>query len=260
LSPGAQDFRLSQPTLTQVPTPRKPKISLRGICMRAKMQVLVVFMVAVVCAGMAFAKDFVATSLNNIIVGGQWSQQVSIRFQATTSAPLAAMRVYWIIANPSDREGYASGNAGAYTYTLRADSDGQPGTVLSKASMVQNELTENKRGNFPLICFPPTNLTKGSYYDVVVQNVASEPTVNWASLDFLWDPAEKSQTPDIQIWVSDEGGHFGLGDGGTFIGSPVALFYANGAIQGHGDIAVGSGYAGGLECGSAYGFPAALCQ
>lgn len=228
--------------------------------MKAKMQVLCVFVLTVVFVGMAFAKDFFATSLNNIIVGGRWAQQVSIRFQAKTSAPLAAMRVYWIIANPSDREGYASGNSGAYTYTLHADSNGQPTTVLAKASMVQNELTENKRGNFPLICFPPANLASGKYYDVVVENVASEPTVNWASLDFLWDPSTENQTPDVQIWVSDEGRTFGLGDRGTFVGSPVALFYADGTIQGHGNIAVGSSYSGGLECGSVYGFPAALCQ
>jgi hypothetical protein len=228
--------------------------------MRAKARVLSVFLVVCVFAGIAFASGFVATSLNNIIVGGHWSQRVSIRFQAKTSAPLAAARLYWIIANPAGDSGYASGSAGRYTYSLHVDSNGQPETLLSTASMVQNELTENKRGNFPLICFPPASLMSGQYYDIVVQNVDPDPTVNWASLDFLWDPAADTQTPDVEIWASDEGGAFGLADGGTFVGSPVALFYADGTIQGHGNIAVGSSYPGGLECGSEYGFPAALCQ
>lgn len=228
--------------------------------MTAKTRVMSVFLVVCIFAGIAFASDFIATSLNNIIVGGQWSQKVSIRFLAKTSAPLSSVRVYWIIANPSDREGYASGTGGHYTYSLHEDSNGQPGTLLSTASRVQNELTENRRGNFPLVSFPPADIVSGRYYDIVVQNVDTDSKVNWASLDFLWDPVDHNQTPDIQIWVSDENGRFGLGDGGTFIGSPVALFYGNGTVQGHGNIAVGSEYPGGLECGSAYGFPAALCQ
>lgn len=211
-------------------------------------------------AGVAFASSFIATSLNNIEIGGLRSQIASIRFVAKSNAPLSAVRLYWIIANPSGHPGYASGTAGRYVYTLRKDSNGQPGEVLATANMVQNELTENKRGNFPLILFPAVALQNGRYYDIVVQNVDPDPSVNWASLDFLWDAGEKNQTPDVQVWVSSEGGAFEMGDGGTFIGSPVALFYADGIIEGHGNIAVGSSYPDGYECGSAYGFPAALCQ
>ena len=100
----------------------------------------------------------------------------------------------------------------------------------------------------------------GQYYNIVIENIDADSFANWASLDFLWDPIVKNQTPDVQIWVSDEGGAFSPGDGGTFIGTPVALFYSDGTIQGHGDIAVGSSYPGGFECGSGYGFPAVLCQ
>lgn len=210
--------------------------------------------------GVAFASDFFATSLNNIEIGGQRSQVASIRFVAQSNAPLAAVRLYWIIANPSGHSGYASGTDGEYVYTLRKDSNGQPAAVLATANTIQSEITGNKRGNFPLICFPPVPLESGQYYDIVVQNVDPDPSVNWASLDFLWDAVKKNQTPDVQVWVSSEGGAFEMGDGGTFVGSPVALFYSDGTIQGHGNIAVGSTYADCYECGSAYGFPAALCQ
>jgi hypothetical protein len=211
-------------------------------------------------AGIAFASNFVATSLNNINIGGRFSAIASIHFQAKSSAPLAAVRLYWIIANASGGSGYASGTGGSYVYDLREDSNGQPGAVLATASMVKNQITGNKRGNFALICFPPVSLVSGKYYDIVVENVDPEPSVNFSSLDFLFDASTANQTPDVQVWVSDYKGPFKPADAGTFVGSPVALFYADGTLQGHGDIAVGSSYPGGFECGSSYGFPVSLCQ
>jgi hypothetical protein len=230
--------------------------------MSRKVQLLLVFLLVFVLASAAavFASNIVSISLNNINIGGQWSQAASIRFIAKSDSPLAGVRLYWIIANPSGHAGYASGTGGRYVYSLRTDLNGQPGKVLATASMIQNQVTENKRGNFPLICFPPTSLTSGQYYDIVVENVDPDSFANWASLDLLWDPTAKNQTPDVQIWVSTEGNPFSPADGGTFIGTPVALFYADGTVQGHGDIAIGSAYPGGFECGSGYGFPAALCQ
>jgi hypothetical protein len=228
--------------------------------MRAKVQLPLVFLSILAFAGVLFASKFTSISLNNIIIGGQWSQRASVRFMAKTNAPLSAVRLYWIIANPAGHAGYASGTGGQIAYSLRTDSNGQPGRVLATASMIQNQVTENQRGNFPLICFPPASLISGQYYDIVVENGDPNSYANWSSVDFLWDPIAKNQTPDIQVWVSVEGGAFAPGDGGTFIGTPVALFYADGTIQGHGDIAIGSAYPGGFECGSGYGFPATLCQ
>jgi hypothetical protein len=213
-----------------------------------------------VFAGNVFASNLVATSLNNINIGGGASAIASIHFQAKSSAPLAAVRLYWIIANAAGHPGYASGTGGSYVYELRADSNGQPGAVLATASMVRNEITGNQRGNFALICFPPVSLISGKYYDIIVENVDPEPSVNFSSLDFLFDAGTANQTPDVQVWVSDYKEAFKPADAGTFVGSPVALFYADGMVQGHGDIAVGSSYPGGFECGSAYGFPASLCQ
>jgi hypothetical protein len=225
-----------------------------------KNRLLLALPIALAFAGVVFASDFFATSLNNIIVGGPWTQNVSIRFQAKASAPLSAVRLYWIISNPAGHPGYASGKGGRYIYTLRKDTNGQPGQVLATASMIENRITGNQRGNFPLICFPPTSLVGGQYYDIVVQNADPDPSVNWSSLDFLWSAGLENQTPDVQIWVSDQGRPYQPADAATFVGSPFALFYADGTIQGHGDIAISSSSASGLQCGSAYGFPAALCQ
>jgi hypothetical protein len=218
-----------------------------------------------VLSGIAAASyTFSATSLNNIPIGGPYMQAADIRFQAATDSALTAVRTYWIVQNPSGRAGYMAGNGGDFEYQLRADADGQPGSVIETASSVQHQITENKRGDFPLAIFSsdlcPLGLTKGTYYHIVVTNIGSGPSENWSSLDFLWNASRSNQTPDVQIQVSVEGGAFKPGEGGTYIGSPVALFYANKTVQGYGDIAVGSEYPNGLECGSAYGFPAALCQ
>ena len=209
-------------------------------------------------AGLVSASEFFATNLSNLTIGGPFSHVVSIHFQAKSSAPLGAVRLYWIVANPAGKAGYTSGNGGQYSYTLREDSNGQPGAVLATASMVQNLYTENGRGNFPLICFPPVSLVPGQYYDVVVQNIGSDPATNYASLDFLWNARFENQTPDVQVWLADGNWTFTPAEGGLFLGSPVAFFYSDGSVQGYGEI--GMNGATSYECGSAYGFPAALCQ
>jgi len=192
--------------------------------MRAKVQLPLVFLSILAFAGVVFASKFISISLNNIIIGGQWSQRASVRFIAKSNAPLSGVRLYWIIANPAGRAGYASGTGGRFVYSLRTDSNGQPGRVLATASMIQNQVTENQRGNFPLICFPPTSIASGQYYDIVVENVDPNSYANWSSVDFLWDPIAKNQTPDIQVWVSVEGGAFAPGMVGHSLERPARCF------------------------------------
>ena len=223
-----------------------------------KSQPLLLFLCVFAFAGIVSASEFFATNLSNLTVGGPFWHVVSIHFQAKSSAPLGAVRLYWIVANPSGKTGYASGNGGRYSYTLREDSNGQPGAVLSTASMVQSLYTENGVGNFPLICFPPVSLVRGRYYDLVVQNLAPYPWANYASLDFLWNARYENQTPDVQVWLATGNWTFTPAEGGLFVGSPVAFFYSDGTVQGHGDI--GMNGATSYECGSVYGFPGSLCQ
>jgi hypothetical protein len=225
-----------------------------------KAYLVVASLIVLALAGTVWASTFSAICLNNVQVGGQYSQVVSIRFLTQSDMPLTSARVYWIIPNSSEHAGYASGNGGHYTYTLNVDTNGQPGKVLATADGVENEYTENGRGDFPLIYFPQVWLAKGSYYDIVITNTDPNPSENYSSLDFLWNPDYTDQTPDTQIWISMWGEKFGWGYNGTLIGSPVALFFFNGTVQGHGDIATGSEYENGLECGSAYGFPTSICQ
>ena len=119
--------------------------------MRVRPAVVFVFLCVLAFSGVAFASNFLATSLNNIEIGGPRSQVASIRFQAQSNAPLAAVRLYWIIANPSGHSGYASGTDGEYVYTLRRDSGGQPGEVLATANMIQNNISGKLPRLFPLI-------------------------------------------------------------------------------------------------------------
>lgn len=207
---------------------------------------------------MTTATKYIASSLSNVQVGGKYSQVVSIRFQAKTNSPLAAVRVYWIVDNPPTRAGYAGGKGGNYSYILRKDVDGQPGDVLATASVVQDRITGNLRGNFPLVCFPPVALVPGEWYGIVVQDMDSSPVDSWDSLNFLYNKDILNQTQDVQIWTATQGGPFA--QQGASIGSPVAFFFADGTVQGHGDYEMDPTSKSGYKCGTPYGFPAAICQ
>jgi len=200
-----------------------------------------------------------ATALDNVVVGGQWGNQVAIRFQANSTV-LAAVRVYWITENPTGKSGYASGTGGSFVYELHADNSGFPGNLISTALFTVPMPTENGHGGFPLVCFPPSMLVVGQYYDMVVRNIDPTPKVNWSSLDFLTYATTLNQTPDVQVIYAPTGNKWQSVDGGQVMGSPVAIFYSNGTVQGYGYIAAGSLYPNGLECGQAYGFPASTCQ
>src|ERR1700746_445693 len=117
--------------------------------MRAKVQLPLVFLYILGFVGVLFASNFTSISLNNIIIGGQWSQRVSVRFMAKSNGPLSGVRLYWLIANPAGHAGLASGTGGKLDYALRTDSNGQARRVLATASFIQNQVTENQRGNFP---------------------------------------------------------------------------------------------------------------
>ena len=191
-----------------------------------------------------------ATALSNVIVGGQWGNAVSIRFLAKTSAPLSAIRLYWVIKSP--KSGYASGTGGTFVYDLCPDKNGVPGPTLATQQVIQNQFTQNGQGNFPLVCFAPVLLTAGLYYHVVVRNIDPNPKENWSSLDFMYSPTVLNQTPDVQVLVSAQGVPWEPVDGGEIAGSPIALFYADGSTQGYPWYQIGTN--GVLLAGTAYGF------
>jgi hypothetical protein len=194
-----------------------------------------------------------ATSLSNVIVGGKWGNAVSIKFTAKTSAPLAAVRLYWITGNPPGKTGYAAGKGGTYTYELCSDLNGAPSLGLTLAEVIVPQPTENGRGGFPLVCFSPVLLLEGKTYHIVIRNTDPQPTLNWASVDFLINAAVPNQTPDVQILVSAQGVPWEPVDKGTLLGSPVALFYADGTVQSYPWYQIGPN--GALMAGTEYGFP-----
>jgi hypothetical protein len=197
-----------------------------------------------------------ATALSNVIVGGQWNNVVSIRFLAKASAPLSAIRLYWVTQNPPGKMGYASGTGGSYSYSLCADNNGVPGSVLAVEQLIVPQPTQNGRGGFPLVCFGPALLKAGGYYHVVVRNIDDNYKENWSSLDFMYSATVLNQTPDVQVLISAQGVAWEPVDGGELAGSPVALFYADGTQQGYPWYQVGAN--GALLAGTAYGFPASL--
>lgn len=194
-------------------------------------------------------------SLSNLEIGGPNQQQLSIRFLAKSAAPLAGLRYYAIWKNP----GYGAGNTGRLTHTLRGDAPGaQPGAAFAGGRGVLAQNADDNLGGFPLIYLDPAPLTKGAAYHLVITNTDSEPAQNWQSLDVLQQlsPPVTGQTPDMEILASQFGGPFEPPDQGRDLPSPIALFYADGTVQGYGFYQLSPT---GLMGGEAYGFPASIC-
>lgn len=197
---------------------------------------------------------FTAKELSNIRVGDKDGYKCAIRFIAKGPS-LASVRLYWIVQNPDGKPGYMGGNGGFFEYSLRTQPDAAP---VAFGTEVDRVVTQNGRGAFPLIAFPPHRLTSGLPYFIVIDNVSFNPEVNFSSLDFLHNDAVLDQTPEVQVWLSAKGVPWQLAAKGAFIGSPVALIYADGTMQGSSYIAAGAQYPKGLESGVSYGFPEEL--
>lgn len=198
-----------------------------------------------------------ATSLDNSIIGGKWSQGNAIRFQAKYSSPLSGFRCYFINNYP----GYSAGNGGHAYAQLYADINGIPGTLPQASGYVTDDHNfpnpSSGRGIFPLFTFrPQITLIAGRWYWIEIKNIDPSSVTNYFSMDYLYNPLKLNQVPTMSIWTNSSGGPYSLVP--YLIPSPISLQYANGLSQGLGWIAVTTNPAG-LQCGSEYGFPTALC-
>lgn len=210
-----------------------------------------------------------AEALNNIILGGPNANIVSIRFQAKYALPVVSARTYHLFSNHPDTNspGYARGTRGTMDLWLCADANGVPGDALSGAVWIADrnypsqvgEVTPGSWepvGAFPLYCFPSLNkpmLVAGSWYHLLWTNVDTSPEENYSSLDFLWHPTVLNQTPDMQVMIQQSGAWRVMPD---MIPSPVAIFYADGSVQGYAGYQMGLN--GTILNGNEYGFPESL--
>lgn len=209
------------------------------------------------------AAPIVATSLDNIVVGGAYGYMTGIRFQSSYNGPLASIRIYEIVPGfpATQHAGYSAGTGGKLNYQLCEDEATgtdparipQPSWLcVQGAAILDSNYSEPQ--NFPLVYFPGEPLiASGDWYLLTVSNSDPSPATNYSSVDYLWNPNLSNQTPTMQVIEYDKDtAHWYTQP--HFI--PVVQFtMANGQVFGQGYVAASPS----LDCGTEYGFALNLC-
>ena len=129
--------------------------------------------------------------------GGAPNTEVAYRFRATESSALTSIRVY--VIGPG-HPGYAGGTGGTFRVTVQAD-DGTAGHFPS-GTVLATQTINPVDGVGLVITFPsPATLVAGRLYHVVFTNVDPSPTVNFASIDGLY---EFAPTAPMQPSMADD--------------------------------------------------------
>lgn len=134
------------------------------------------------CYGSAMAAD----ALANTIVGGPYAHKVSYRFRAKHTGYLRSVRIYVI----ADAAGYARGTGGSLLVSVHNDSNTSahtPAARLGYYTLTKPLAAPRPARSFPLITFArPIRLIAGRLYHVMFTNVHASPTLNYLSVDALW--------------------------------------------------------------------------
>jgi hypothetical protein len=161
-----------------------------------------------------------ATALNNINVGGPSNKKVAYRFTASYTGTITG-GIYYHIS--SSTPGYSGGTLGTIVPTIATDSSNTPGSTIATCSV--------GTGFFPVFTCSAAVVAGQTYY-VVFTNTDPSPTVNFASVDGLYNVGAV-QDPNFPYTSleSDNGGAW-LTDLDT---QPILqLNYSNGHAQGNG--------------------------
>jgi hypothetical protein len=181
--------------------------------------------------------------LANIQVGGTFNYSVDYFFIPETTAALNSVKVYII---NEDFPGYGAGTGGTLRVSVQGDNgSGYPnGTTLASQSITGPFSALGT--DFPTWTFSsPATLTAGTKYHLVWENTDASPTVNYVSLDLMWNNV--AQTPRQIRWTDKQ-----LGINRKYLGdwafnpseqqkyTPIMqLTYAGGLQQGFGYMEAG---------------------
>jgi Putative Ig domain len=172
---------------------------------------------------------------------GPWQNQLSYRFRATHSGVLQQATIYLI----PDISGYAGGNGGTLRVDIRTD-DGTSahnpsGTILTTYFISNAASLPSPQRYFYLMKFSNTpSLNAGQIYHMTFQNVDSNPSSNFISVDSLYQSTVQSSIPPAP---SDPYAAVLLGPGGGSWAPRVGfapvyeLDYQDGASEGIGYVA-----------------------
>jgi hypothetical protein len=163
---------------------------------------------------------------------------VSYRFRAKNSGVLEQALIYLI----PDHAGYAGGNAGTTQITIHTDdgtaSHNPSSTVLATYVMTNVLSLSSPARYFYTVKFsaPPT-LTAGQIYHMVFKNIDANPTVNFLSVDAMYEinatglQAPINSDPTDLALLLNEGGGWTIRSGYTPI---YQLQFQNGVTEGMG--------------------------
>ncbi|MGH7462031.1 MAG: hypothetical protein ACREMA_13540 [Longimicrobiales bacterium] len=147
------------------------------------------------CYGPALAAD----SLANTTIG-PYGNRVTYRFRAMRTGYLKSIRVYLL----PDAVGYGAGTGGKLLVGVHNDSGTSAHTPATRLASytVTNPLDLPKPGRiFRLITFPsPPRLISGRLYHIMFSNVDAKPTINYLSVDALF---QRNPTTPNQPFSSD---------------------------------------------------------
>jgi hypothetical protein len=180
-----------------------------------------------------------ANSLANTTIGGPWDNMVSYRFRAKNSGTLVQALIYLI----PDHAGYAGGDAGTTQITIHTD-DGTPShnpssTVLATYVMTNVlSLSSPARYFYKVKFSTPPMLTSGNIYHMVFKNIDANPSVNFLSVDAMYEmnasglqASINADTTDLGLLLSDGGSNWALRAGYIPI---YQLQFENGVTEGMG--------------------------
>ena len=173
---------------------------------------------------------------------GPNQQKLSYRFRAKETGNINNVRVYLIMDHP----GYSAGTGGKVLISLQTD-DGTDahnpsGTKLSSVLIPAPFAVAAPARYFPLLSFSPApQVLEGQLYHVVFENTDASPTVNYISVDALYQAARPRPSQPTVVDVESavlmyqnywpDGLCWKPRQGYTPI---VQLEYADGLVQGHG--------------------------
>jgi hypothetical protein len=137
-----------------------------------------------------------ADTLANTPIGGPFGTVLAFRFRAGWTGTVRGVRFY-VIVNPSNREGYSAGTWGRLRVALTRDS-GAPRHRPRGRALAAAVITPSRKDLWPFVRFAkPPRVVAGRLYYVVFTNVDPDPGHNYVSINSLLSRGHGEPRPRV---------------------------------------------------------------
>ena len=141
-----------------------------------------------------YGPGIAADNLANTVVGSSANVVVSYRVRANHTGALQSINLYLI----PNKSGYAAGTGGTIRVSINTDdvtSAHNPTSTILASYVITNYQNLSPSIYFPQLTFStPANLVSGQLYHVVFTNIDANPSVNYLSVDALYEPKPPAST------------------------------------------------------------------